>query len=55
MENEKGEGVSRRNFLRGLGGGVIGVAALASAATPEKKYIGANTSWVDLVKALERS
>jgi len=47
MENEKGEGLSRRNFLMGLGGGVLGAAALASAATPERKYIGANTSWVD--------
>jgi Dienelactone hydrolase and related enzymes len=47
MENEKGEGLSRRNFLKGLGGGVIGAAALATAATPERKYIGANASWVD--------
>src|SRR5262245_24193497 len=48
MNNEtKEEGLSRRNFLIGLGGGVIGAAALASAATPERKYIGANTSWVD--------
>ena len=49
MENEtkEEEGLSRRNFLIGLGGGVIGAAALASGATPERKYIGANTSWVD--------
>src|SRR5215468_1502820 len=48
MDNETREdGLSRRNFLIGLGGGVIGAAALASAATPERTYIGANTSWVD--------
>jgi len=49
MENEtkEEEGLSRRTFLIGLGGGVIGAAALASGATPERKYIGANTSWVD--------
>jgi hypothetical protein len=49
MENERkeDEGLSRRNFLKGLGGGVIGAAALATGATSEKKYIGANTSWVD--------
>jgi dienelactone hydrolase family protein len=48
MENEtKEEGLSRRDFLIGFGGGVLGAAALASGATPERKYIGANTSWVD--------
>jgi carboxymethylenebutenolidase len=46
-ETEEEEGLSRRTFLIGLGGGVIGAAALASGATPERKYIGANTSWVD--------
>ena len=47
MENETEEGLSRRNFLIGLSGGVIGAATLASGATPERKYIGVNTSWVD--------
>ena len=47
MKNEKEEGLSRRNFLKCLGGGVIGAAALASAATPERKYIAPNVSWVD--------
>ena len=50
MEKEtKEEGLSRRSFLIGLGGGAIGTVALAGAAMPEeRKYIGANTSWVDI-------
>jgi Dienelactone hydrolase family len=47
-KEEKEEGLSRRSFLMGLGGGAIGTVALAGAATPERKYIGANTSWVDV-------
>src|ERR671923_2585273 len=48
MDKETKEGLSRRSFLIGLGGGVIGTVALAGAAMPERKYIGANTSWVDI-------
>jgi len=49
MEKEtKEEGLSRRSFLIGLGGGAIGTVVLTGAAMPERKYIGANTSWVDI-------
>ena len=49
MEKEtKGEGFSRRSFLKTLGGGAIGTVVLAGAAMPERNYIGANTSWVDV-------
>src|SRR2546428_5949913 len=49
MEKEtKEEGLSRRSFLLGLGGGAIGTVVLAGAAMPERNYIGANISWVDV-------
>src|SRR4029434_5794758 len=49
MEKEtKEEGLSRRSFLIGIGGGAIGTVVLTGAAMPERKYIGANTSWVDI-------
>jgi hypothetical protein len=47
-KEEKGEGLSRRSFLMGLGGGAIGTVALTGAAIPERSYIGATTSWVDV-------
>jgi len=42
MEDKKGKGVSRRDFLKGLGGGAVGTAVISSGllnADPARAYV----------------
>ena len=42
MEDKKGKGVSRRDFLKGLGGGAVGTAVISSGllnADPVRGHI----------------